>query len=324
MMWRHEQQAETARAREVLERGLMEHAAQQGDRLQLQLLQLQNELESLAAAASQLLQHGVPAENPPIYWAEDYLLAERRPPDLAMQPELGRVVSMEWAVWSAAPGVDRAPLQRLVERLTYLREYRNQLLDATRRSLGGGQYANGMLEISMALEQGLLMRYPGRAIDSSIDTRKSSWYVDSKQHREAHWGMPFVDHDGGNILLPLTSPMRDAEGQFIGAFSMDLALDFVVRNLLRDDASDVDDRLLLLDAEGRVLASRHMPKVAADAGDEVMLRPFGDAALREAFAADDVGAVPTQAFGSPEIVAFDRIHPVGWILVLVSSDPDAL
>ncbi|MGQ0801913.1 MAG: protein kinase domain-containing protein [Pseudomarimonas sp.] len=324
MMWRHEQQAEAARAREVLQRGLMEHAVQQGDRLQLALLQLQNELESLAAAATQLLQHGVPAENTQIYWAEDYLSAERRPPDLAMQAELGHVASMEWAVWSAAPGVEQAPLKGLVERLSHLRGYRNELLETTRRNLGGGQYANGMLELSMALESGLLMRYPGRAIDQSIDPRKGSWYVDSKSRRESHWGTPFVDHDGGNVLLPLTSPMRDANGQFIGALSMDMALDFVVRNLLHDqDADDAGHRLLLLDTEGRVLASRHLPKVADKAEGDVMLRPFGDATLRAAFQADDVGAVTTHAFGMPEIVAFDRIHPVGWILVLVSPDPDA-
>jgi len=175
----------------------------------------------------------------------------------------------------------------------------------------------------MALEQGLLMRYPGRAIDQSIDPRTSSWYLTSKPIKGSHWGRPFVDHDGGNVLLPLTSPMRDAGGSFIGALSMDMALDFMVRNLLHaDEADEAGQRLLLLDAEGRVLASRHLPKVDEQAGGEVMLRPFGDAALRAAFAADDVGAVATDAFGGPEIVAFDRIHPVGWILVLVSRDPD--
>jgi len=324
MMWRHEQQAETARAREVLQRGLMEHAVQQGDRLQLELLQLQNELESLAAAATQLIQHGVPVENAQIYWAEDYLQAERRPPDLAMQVELGAVVSMQWAVWSAAPGVEQASLNGLAERLYHLRGYRNELLDATRRILGGGQYANGMLELGMALEQGLLMRYPGRAIDQSVDPRKSSWYLESKPRKDAHWGTPFVDHDGGNIMLPLTSPMRDAGGNFIGALSMDMALDFMVRNLLPDDdASEQGHRSALLDGQGRVLASKHLPKVDAQADGEVMLKPFGDPALRAAFTADDVGAVPTQTFGRPEIVAFNRIHPVGWILVVVSPDPDA-
>ncbi len=324
MMWRHEQAVVEARAREVLQRNLMEQVARQGDRLQLELFQVQNQLESLAAAATQLLQHGVPAENAKAYWADDYLSAERRPPDLAMQPELGRVVSMEWAVYSAAPGVDRAPLQGMVERLFHLRSHRNELLDVTRRSLGGGQYANGVLELNMALEQGLLMRYPGRVIDPSVDPRKGSWYLDSKPRKGAHWGAPFVDDHGSSVLLPLTSSMRDAQGNFIGALSMDMALDFVVRNLLRgDDADDASHRLALLDAQGRVLAAKHSPKVDEDNDGEVILKPFGDDAIRAAFAANDVGAVPTRAFGGPEIVAFDRIHPMGWILVLVSPDPDA-
>ncbi len=323
LMWRHAQQVEEAQARELLERDLIEQAVQKGDRLQLQLLQLQNELESLAVAATQLVQHGVPAENARAYWAEDYRHAERRPPDLGMHPDLARVVSMDWAVWSAAPGVDRASLQGLVQRLSHLRGYRNQLLDAARRSLGGGQYSNGILELGMALEQGLFMRYPGRSIEPGIDPRKSAWYLDSKPRNEPHWGAPFVDHDGGNILLPLTSPMRDAGGTFIGAMSMDLALDFVVHNLLRGDSSAVDQRFVLLDAEGRLLASRYLPKVTSDDQKTVMLTPFGDPALRAAFAADDVGAVSTRAFGTPEIVAFDRIHPMEWILVLLSSDPDA-
>jgi hypothetical protein len=177
-----------------------------------------------------------------------------------------------------------------------------------------------VLELKLVLEQGLFMRYPGRAVEAGSDLRESNWYREIRSQPRSHWGAPYVDDDGDDVLLPLTSPMRDPQGRFLGALSMDLAIDFIVHNLLRTDDGHT---LILLDGEARILASEELLK-SREAGDgAVLLSPFGDATLRAAFKADEVGAVATQAFGRPEIVAWDHIDPLGWILVLVAGDPDA-
>ncbi|MBD8527715.1 serine/threonine protein kinase [Pseudomarimonas arenosa] len=319
LMWQHDQRLEQARARELLERDLIESVVGKADRLQLELLALQSELESLALAAAQLVQFGTAEDATPTYWQDDFANAERRPPDFAPHPELGRDVSLQSAVWSVAEGADPSTVAPLTSRLHHLRSYRNALLETTRRTLGGGQYASGLVELKLVLEQGLFMHYPGRPLASSTDLRDSAWYLALKQQPRSRWGEPYADHDGGDVVLPLGSPMHDPEGRFLGALSMDMALDFVVNNLLGQQPGM---RLALLDGEGRIMAAEEL--LTHTAGEHAhLLQPFGDTALRAAFAAEDVGAVATQAFGRPEIVAFDRIHPLEWILVQVSPDPDA-
>ncbi|MCB1577338.1 MAG: hypothetical protein KDI81_08375, partial [Xanthomonadales bacterium] len=319
LMWRHNQLTHAAQARESLERDFIEHVAREGDKLQLRLVLLQSELESLALAATQLVQYGVPDPTARIYWAEDFDNAATRPADFALQPALGREASMQSAVWSTAGDVERKSVQPLVQRLHHLRGYRNELLDLTRRNLGGGQYADGLLELKLVLEQGLFMRYPGRAVESAEDLRTSRWYEDIRQQPKSNWGTPYLDSEGDDVLLPLSAPMRDPDGKFLGALSMDLALDFVAHNLLR---TEDDDALILLDAEAKVLAAEDLLRSDTTAKRVKALTPFGDEALRAAFRDDEVGAVATRAFGRAEIIAFDHIDPLGWILVLVAPDPD--
>jgi eukaryotic-like serine/threonine-protein kinase len=318
LMWRSEQLAQAARVRESLERDLIEHVARDGDKLQLRLALVQSKLEALSLAATQLVQFGVADSGTRSYWARDYANATTRPPDFALNPELGREVSLQSAVWSSAPGVDEKSLLPLLQRLSNLRAYRNELLDVTRRNLGGGQYASGVLELQLVLEQGLFMRYPGRVLDIEEDLRQNDWYRDIKAQADSTWGQPHVDREGDDVLLPLTSPLRDPEGNFLGALSIDLALDFVAHNLLR--TTDGDD-LILLDAEGRLLASEDLLGAKAARSGMTTLAPFGDARIRAAFNNDEVGTVATRMFGRAQIISFDHINPLGWILVLVSEDP---
>jgi eukaryotic-like serine/threonine-protein kinase len=318
LTWRSEQLAQAARDRETLERDLIEHVAREGDKLQLRLAIVQSKVEALALAATQLVQFGAPDNGARSYWAEDFANPATRPPDFALNPELGREVSLQSAVWSSAPGIEKKTLLPLVQRLSNLRGYRNQLLEVTRRNLGGGQYANGVLELQLVLEQGLAMHYPGRVLGGEEDLRQSDWYRDIKVQADSTWGQPHVDNEGDDVLLPLTSPMRDPDGNFLGALSIDLALDFVAHNLLR--TTDGDD-LILLDADGRLLASEDLLGAKAPRNGMTTLALFGDEKIRAAFVRDEVGTVATRMFGRAQIISFDHIDPLGWILVLVSEDP---
>ena len=316
LMWRSEQLAQAARERESLERDLMEHVAREGDKLQLSLALVQSNLESLALAATQLVQFGTADPKTRVYWIEEYLSERTRPPDFGLQAGMNREASMQSAVWSSAKGVDRQTLEPLLQRLHHLRSYRNELLDITQRSLGAGKDANGLIELQLVLEQGLFMTYPGRALERTNDLRESTWYRDIQSQSTTRWGAPYIDRDGDDVLLPLISPLRDPQGRFLGALAMDLALDFVVENLLR---AEDGDKLILLDEEGRVLASEGLMELRSAGKDVALLAPFGDDALRATFNAEEIGTVTTRISGRPEVIAFDHIEPLGWILVLVTE-----
>lgn len=320
LVWHHEKLADAARAREAMQRDLMDHVAHEGDKLQLQLVLVQSQLESLAMAATQLVQFGTTDQSSRIYWNEDFVNPSARPADFALNRELGREVSMQAATWSVASGVDRKQLEPLVQRLSHLSDYRSQLIDFTRRNLGGGQYASGVLELRLALEQGLFMHYPGRVLKHESDIRQSNWYTDIKARPVSHWGAAHADSEGDDVLLPLTSALRNPQGDFLGAFSMDIAVDFVVHNLLKTDDGHV---LILLDAEARLMASEELLAEPLVGKNSALLAPFGEASLRKVFKQDEVGAVSTSLSGKQVIVAFDHIQPLGWILVLVAEDPES-
>src|SRR5690606_22413600 len=105
---------------------------------------------------------------------------------------------------------------------------------------------------------------------------------------------------------------RRADGSPLGAAAIELSLDFVVRTLLA--GADAGDSLtLLLDAEGRVLASEDV--LARTGGGDPRLERYADPALHAALARASVGTVDTDAAGHPETLAFARIQPTGWVLL---------
>ena len=321
LAWYHEKQADAARAREVMQRDLMDHVAHEGDKLQLQVVLVQSQLESLALAAAQLVQFGTPDGSSRTYWDEDFLAPSTRPPDFAFSPSLGREASMQAASWSVAPGIERSALESTLRRLSHLGGYRNQLIELTRRNMGGGQYANGVVELKLALEQGLFMHFPGRILVQEGDLRQSDWYRDIKAQSGSLWGEPHVDAEGDDVLLSLSSPLRNPQGDFLGALSMDVAVDFIVHNLLQTDDGHT---LILLDGDARLMASADLLAEPLVGKSSALLAPFGDVRLRESFKQDDVGAVATRFSDREVIVAFDHIQPLGWILVLIAEDPDAI
>ena len=322
LVWRHEQAQLAAQAREQGIHTLVDEVSQQGDRLQLRLLELRGEVSAMATASALLLQHAEPTADATIYWNDDYRDASRRPPDFSAQPGFARPVSLEWAVWYAAPGVDRVSVVPLAQRLHALHSYRNELFALARDALGGGEYANGVAEVRLVLQQGLAMRYPGRLLDLAEDERLAPWYLAAAAAGGPQWSRPYFNNEGDTVLLPLGEALRDSNGDVLGAFSIDLALDYIVHNLVRDESHEAHHRLLLLDPDGNILASKGRGAALHPGAGVVELEPFGDAALRHALATEEIGAVTTTAFGQPEIVAFDRIHPLGWVLVLVAPDPE--
>jgi hypothetical protein len=94
-----------------------------------------------------------------------------------------------------------------------------------------------------------------------------------------------------------------------------------VRNLVGDSPGAGVRATLLLDADHRVVASNGVLNPARPAaGENVTLQPFPDPALIEELARRDTGYLETSVFGQPDVLAFDTIQPIGWVLVKVTSE----
>ncbi len=313
----HERELAAARVRDAQIRSVVEQVARKGDELQLRLLRLEGEVDALAAAAAQLLLHGTQSTQT-VLWSEDYLDSLTQPADFGPHPGFAQPVSLSNGVWTQAPEVQRSAVLAQAQRLVNIVDYRNKLFADARATLGGGDGRAGISRLVIALESGLSMRYPGRVDPpNAADPRTKPWYLAAKANRHAIWGGPFVSAESGEVLLPLAEALHDADGTPIGVLWIDISLEHVIRNLL--DETDGADTTQLLDAAGNVLASqrllREATRDAVTPDDALPLRPFPDPALLLAAQHADVGAVESAAFGEPEVIAFDRIQPMGWILV---------
>ena len=315
LLWRHEQALLAAQREEHRTRALVDAVARQADALQLRLLRLQGELDAFATAAAHLLAYGTPSERA-LHWSPDYRDPAARPADFGPHPGFAHAVSLQQGVWSHPPGVPRGAVQPQARLLAHLLPYRNQLFAQARETLGMGQGDSGVAALVVALPSGLCLHYPGSAtLPLDHDSRQTAWYQRVLDAHGAVWGNPSLDPASGGVRLPLSETLRGADGSALGAASIELSLDYIVHHLLgaRDAA---DGTTLLLDAEGRVLASeRVLAQAAASDGDELRLEPFADPALRAALEQASLGAVDTDASGRAETLAFARIAPTGWVLL---------
>jgi hypothetical protein len=121
--------------------------------------------------------------------------------------------------------------------------------------------------------------------------------------------------------VPVSQAIRGDDGRELGVTSMLLSLDHIVRNLVGDSPGAGVRATLLLDAEHRVVASNGVlnPAQSAATGD-ASLEVFPDPGLIEMLAQRDTGYFETTVFGQPDVLAFDTIQPLGWVLVKVTSE----
>ncbi|HRQ66139.1 MAG TPA: serine/threonine protein kinase [Xanthomonadaceae bacterium] len=329
LQWQHERAMVAEREREQRLGTLVELVARHGDRLQTRMLILQGELDALAGMASQLLQHGRESDER-IYWVEDYRRADRMPADFGVHPGYEDPVSLQHGVWTVAPGVTHEAVESEVRRLLHLRRYGAELFEHVRGAMGtvgpaDNQVAqSGVAEFMVALESGVTYRYPGFAeFREGFDGRLRPWYRPALSHPRAVWGRPYVSAVGGAIKLPVSHAMREPGGPLLGVVSLTLKLNHLVRNLQMDQAHPAVREVMLLDADGMVVAAASMLRPQALDGDELTLVRFPDTRLFERLEQGDIGHFETQVFGAREIVAFDRVDPLGWVVVAI-ADAEAL
>lgn len=336
LLYRHERALEAAavREREILE--IVDYVATRGDVLQRRLMELQGELDALTSASALALQHTTPAPGARFYWVEDFSSASSRPPDLVQVDYLDEPVSLEFGAWSLAPGVPQSRIVPLIGRLVRTRHLRNELFARARVLFGAGDagddsagdatlhlHDSGVQAFLIGLADGGALHLPGRSgLPPQFDPRNTPWYRLAAGRQGAHWGEPYIDAASRQLVVPVAQGIYAEDGRELGVVAVLLRLDAVIQNLLRD-ASDTKVRAtLLLDAEGRVIASSGLlhPELAEDGSDVVTLQTFPEPALLEAIAARDTGYVESTVFGVPDVLVFDTIHPMDWVLVKVVEE----
>ncbi|NNG00275.1 MAG: SpoIIE family protein phosphatase [Desulfobacteraceae bacterium] len=152
-----------------------------------------------------------------VFFTEDFQRAETAPRDMSKSLEHLRSgrggaaelveISTEFQVFAVPPGIDRATIRPMLEKLnsitpTYQELYRD--------------FEGSILWQYTVLDNGLHSVYPGNGkIPRHFDLRTQSWYEAAKKST-VHWSDPYVDPGTRQVVVAAGTPVIDATGKVAG------------------------------------------------------------------------------------------------------------
>jgi serine/threonine-protein kinase len=305
LLWRHERALEAQSHRERQIERLLAAVGKQGDRLQVNLLELHDALDMAVAAIGHAHEYGRPSTGP--------LLWDGAARDLTIGFE-------------APPGVPRAQLEAEARRVVTVGASVSRVIESVREHMGRGTRAGhgqqvdaadtGLHELRAGFESGLKFTVPAAALHRTApDVRQAGWYKAAWDGQDYHWAL--VDHDGDSDQeLALSAPIVGDNGRRLGAAGIVIALDHALANLIKGQPVPNARITLLLAPDGTLLASQTVSGgVGGGSGLMKLLRQEDIAAMLES----DVGFIETDRLGPPHILAYDTIHPFTWTLVTIAE-----
>ena len=306
LLWRQERALEAQQARDRRIERLVGDVGEQGDRLQVSLLEIHDALDMAVAAIGHAYEYGRPTTGP-ILWDGD-----------SHDATIG---------FLPAPGVTRAQVEGEARRVATVQASVMRVITSVREHLGRGSGASrghqvagadtGLHELRAGFESGLTFTVPAAALERTVaDVRQAAWYRAVGDGKDFHWAL--VNHDtDGDQELALSAPIVGDDGRRIGAAGLVVALDHTLANLVAVRPVPNAKMTLLLDPEGKLLASH---AAAGGRGGGQAILKFLPAADLAAMVKNDFGFVETDRLGPPHILAFDTIEPLKWTLVTLVEE----
>ncbi len=110
----------------------------------------------------------------------------------------------------------------------------------------------GILWQYTALESGVMGVYPaGNEIPVNYDPRTRLWYRQAQESGRLQWSAPYVDAFTRQLLITVSAPLINPQGEFIGVTAVDVRILDILRlvKVLPKDWSE-DAHAFLIDAQG--------------------------------------------------------------------------
>lgn len=328
LLWHNQTLVERQHLRERRVLLLRNAVGYAGDRIQTRLLQLEGALGDLASSTRQALQYAQPS-NEPVYFRADFVDPARAPADLYSSPEFSGHYSLEWPVWTLAPGLDKAAAMPRIRRLANLQAFNGELyrrIQSVVRGEVGSFYSTRpvpaakksddaiVVGISLGLADGIAYLYPGwDGISADFDPRNQDWYRLAEGRYSPQWGEQVPATADSPSTFPLSIPVYDSARQFLGVLSLSLIPQRFLLDLLSMDDVEGVTRVLLTDARGELLATTGSK---GDPGQEAAVVSLVIDRLRE----DDESLKDMRVDGVESIVIADKIDPLGWLLIVVADE----
>jgi len=333
LLWLNQRQFKAERLREQRLLALTTATSDISDSVQMRFLQLEGAVENLADSVAQILVHGRPSEQR-YYVAADFADPKRAPDDMQPSATHEGNVSLHWPVWLIPADADQEQATLQVRKLTVLHQFmRDIYLRAARmiksnnvdfysgREVALTEDSSPLNAILVALDDGVTARYPGwDRLPTDYDARARPWYKLASGKRGPQWGDSYENGVTHLIELPLSIPLYDGTGHFVGVVSAAFLPHLLVKTIfkLNDDAAV--RAMYLLDAQGHILAGT---------GDAVPIEhPAPDTPVTQLFPLPELvlhvkekktGFLETTLHGEKVVIAYDEVAPFGWSVVAVAD-----
>jgi serine/threonine-protein kinase len=316
LLWRHDRAMQAERVREQRIQAWVKDVADQGDRLQMRLLDVQGKFEAMAAGLAHASQFGQ-ASAAPLTWIGD-------------SSSISTGDHLDGA-FDVLPGASRPAVEPLARQLVTLRRSEEEIFEVVGRALGRAAApgnaspssssaladATGLHALRAAFDSGLLYIFPSSARNRRQDPRRLEWYTESRTD-SVRWTLMQADDDDARELL-LSTAITDEDGRRVGAASLVLSLDHILENLVREHPIPGVRATILLVRDG-VPVAIHTTDGAQNLREAVLKLPLAEMARDEN--ENETGVFETDRLGGTHLVAFDRIHPIEWTLVAIVDARD--
>ena len=272
-LYRHARQKDMAAAREAALAQVLNATSAHVRDIDVRLLMYEGLVQSLASAGVQAIVSGGSGEPSHLASAID---AGEVPDDFAHSEAYNKELSVTWASFVLAPGVDEdpeilsrlAPLRHTMRRL-FLRAGDDVNVTPGEASEHIRQHELPLLWTYVGLEEGVHVSFPGKGgYPADYDPRLRPWYTSTRFTVGPQWHAPYEDAQGMGRVIPCTMALYDGLGAFRGVAGVELTLETALHEFLWMDLDGVRETWLLDAAHNVVLSSgsSEPPSVPAQAG----------------------------------------------------------
>jgi serine/threonine protein kinase len=267
---RNRREMETARAQSQKLGAFLQAVAEQTQTINRQFSRYEHILQRLSTSSTLLLQQGRP--DPETLYTDREVLQGKTPPDWIYAYPYNSWLSPSWPIWHGP----RSAQQQL---LSGLRPLLPSLFSTSQTGLKTSELNHHLrdqgLPISwlfVALEQGALMTYPGKAgLATTYRLQDQPWYQQARQATGIHWGQPYADSRGQGLVLAATQRLENVQGQLLGVAGLEISFQYLVDALLTLPQVPEVVESFLIDSQGRM-------QVRSSARSRMQGLRFGEAA----------------------------------------------
>lgn len=176
------------------------------------------------------------------------------------------------------------------------------------------EYNGGNIsDMYMGLTNNKLVDGSGWVPDAGYDLRTRPWYVNGKAAGKLAVNDPYLDLSSNKYSVPMTMPMKDANGDFAGILGADMYLSTITDYI--NSIKTPGGFSFLLDSKGTVLSYPNADFVNKPLSEQADYKSIASSLL-----ASDSGNVTYNYNGDPQLMYFQKLPDTGWVIATSISE----